>query len=61
MEQEKKFLTVKDVKERLECSESFAYGIIRQLNDELKAKGYLVARGRVSAKYFNERTYEGAS
>lgn len=59
--EEKRFLTAEDVCKRLECSKSFAYGVIRQLNDELKEKGYIVARGRVSAKYFNERTYEGGT
>lgn len=38
-------------------SEGKAYAIIRQLNDELKAKNYLVFRGRVSRAYFMEKMY----
>lgn len=38
-------------------SEGKAYKIIRQLNDELKAAGYLTVAGRVSRKYFEERIY----
>ena len=36
-----------------------AYELIRQLNDELEQAGYLVIRGRVSRKYYLERTYGG--
>jgi hypothetical protein len=38
-------------------SEGKAYKIIRQLNDELKAAGYLTVAGRVSRRYFEERIY----
>lgn len=38
-------------------SESMAYRIIRQLNKELKEKGYITVAGRVSRKYNQERTY----
>lgn len=50
-------LTAKDIAEMCDISESKAYQIIRQLNDELKAKGYLVFRGRVSRVYFLEKMY----
>lgn len=36
---ENKFMRVEEVAEVLEVSTSFAYKVIRQLNDELKAKG----------------------
>ena len=38
-------------------SESKAYTIIKQLNTELKEKGYLTVAGRVSRQYYQERTY----
>ena len=47
----------KDIAEMCQISESKAYAIIRQLNDELKAKGFLVFRGRVSRAYFIEKMY----
>lgn len=39
---ENKFMRVEEVAEVLEVSTSFAYKVIRQLNDELKAKVALV-------------------
>lgn len=50
-------LTAKDIAEMCSISESKAYQIIRQLNDELKAAGYLAFRGRVSRAYFMEKMY----
>ena len=54
---EKKFIRVDEVAKELEISESHAYKIIRKLNDELKAKGYITVAGRVNRQYFNERFY----
>ena len=51
------YLTCKDVMALLDCSTTRAYQYIRELNEELKAKGKLVVRGRVSRKYFMERYY----
>ena len=48
-----KFLKVDDVMQILGISKSAAYNIMRQLNDELKEKGYAVIRG----KNFEERFY----
>ena len=36
-------------------SESNGYLIIRQLNEELRSKGYFVLRGRIPRRYFYER------
>ena len=55
----KRFLNAKDVAEYMEVSESMAYKIIKKLNEELKAKGYLTIAGKVSRIYFLERTYGG--
>ena len=44
-----KFLEVGDVMRIL--------GISRQINSELEKKGYIVIRGKVSRKYFEERIY----
>ena len=38
-------------------SQSMGYRIIKRLNDELKAKGYITVAGRVSRQYYQERTY----
>ena len=50
-------LTAKDIAEMCDISESKAYQIIRRLNDELEAAGYLTFRGRVSRVYFLEKMY----
>lgn len=49
------YLTSKDIAEVLKVSEQKAYAIIRELNKELKAKGFLIIRGRTPTKYFKER------
>lgn len=52
-----KFMRVEEVAEFLEVSTSFAYKVIRQLNDELKSKGYITIAGRINREYFYERVY----
>ena len=52
-----KFMRVEEVAEILEVSTSFAYKVIRQLNDELKAKGYITISGRINREYFYESVY----
>ena len=52
---EKTFLTVDEVAELLSVSKSKAYEIVRQLNKELKAKGFITVAARVSRAYFDER------
>lgn len=51
------YLTVTDVRMILGISASKAYVIIRQLNNELKEKGYIVVAGKVPKKYFMEKYY----
>ena len=59
MAEEKRFLSAEDVADIMECSKSQSYTIIRKLNDELSANGYIVLHGKVNAKYFYERIYDG--
>jgi len=53
----KRFMTAHDVAEVMEISIPMAYKIIKKLNDELKAKGYLTVSGKVSRLYFEEKLY----
>ena len=53
----KQIMNVKDVMTVLEVSESKAYGVIRQLNDELAKKGFIVIPGKISKAYFEEKVY----
>ncbi len=54
---DKSFITASELAEMLNMSEGHAYKVIRQLNDELAAKGYLTFPGRVPRKYLSERCY----
>lgn len=47
--------TVKDVMECLQCSNTKAYQIMRELNKELAKEGYMTLRGRIPRKRFEER------
>lgn len=54
---EKQIYTAKDLSELLNVSESKAYGLIRQMNEELKQKGFIVCRGRVPRAYVEKRFF----
>lgn len=54
---DKQYIKAKEVAELLGVSEGKAYQIIRELNEELKAQGYIVITGRTSRAYFNEKWY----
>ncbi len=54
------FMRVDEVAAVLGVSESYAYKIMKQLNNELAEQGKIVVSGRVNRKYFYERLdYEG--
>lgn len=55
------FVGVETVAKDFGVSKGFAYKLIKQMNDELKAKGYLTVAGRVSRQYYRERIYGFAS
>lgn len=52
-----KFLTAKKVSEILDISETSAYRIVKKMNDELKKQGKIVIPGKISKRYFEEKTY----
>ena len=52
-----KFIRAEEVAEVMEISVPYAYKIIKKLNAELDAKGYITFTGRVNREYFNERVY----
>lgn len=54
---ENKFIRADDVARELDVSKPYAYTLIRQLNEELKAKGFVTIAGRVNRQYFYERLY----
>ena len=54
---ENRFIRADDVAQKLNVSKPYAYKLIRKLNEELKAKGFVTIAGRVNRQYFYERLY----
>ena len=54
---ENRFIRAEEVADELGVSKPYAYKLIRQLNEELKDKGFITIAGRVNRQYFNERLY----
>ena len=52
-----RFMRVEEVAAELGVSVSYAYKVIRRLNDELKEKGLVTIAGRINRQYFNERVF----
>lgn len=57
LDENKRFYTVEDVMHMLGVSKTTAYREIKQLNDELKQKGYITVSGKVPRKFFEEKFY----
>lgn len=51
------FMNADEVAKQLDVSRAFAYKIIKSMNCELQAKGFVTISGRVSRKFFEERVY----
>ena len=49
------FMTVEEVAAELGASKSYAYKIVKQLNEELQKLGYLTVAGRVNTKYVRKK------
>lgn len=52
-----KLLTADEVSKSLGVSVSYAYKIIRQLNDELQEQEYLTIHGKIDSSYFQKRFF----
>lgn len=53
----KLFMRSEEVAKELGVSRAYDYKLIKKLNEELKAKGYLVIEGRLNREYFMEKIY----
>lgn len=53
----KRFLNVNEVAEYMDISIPTAYKIIRELNDELKAAGFIVISGKINRAYFESKIF----
>lgn len=55
--QSRMYYTAADVMEMLGISKGQAYKILRQMNEDLSAKGYIVIPGKIPKVYFAEHYY----
>lgn len=56
MEGRVKFLSAKEVADMAKISETSAYRLIKKLNEELEKKGKITIKGKISKRYFEEKT-----
>ena len=56
---DKVYLSVDEVAGILGVSVSYAYKLVRKLNDELEKMGFITISGKVNRNYFIERTCYG--
>ena len=57
----KMFMRVEEVAQEMGVSIPYAYQLVRTLNRELKAQGYLTIAGRIDREYFQEKFYSTKS
>lgn len=50
-------MTVEDVMNELGVKRSKAYSILKQLNNELEAEGYVAVRGKIPRPYWETKFY----
>ena len=53
----KLFMRADEGAKELGVSQAYAYKLIKELNREMKAKGYIVINGRLNREYFAEKVY----
>ena len=51
------FIKAEEVARELGISKPYAYKLVREMNEELKQKGFITIPGRVSRRYFEEKFY----
>lgn len=52
-----KFTTPSEIAQELGVSKSYAYKVVRQLNEQLREQGFMVILGKVIRVYYEERFY----
>lgn len=51
------FIKVEEIAKDLGVSKPYAYKLVREMNEELKGKGFMTIAGRVSRQYYEEKFY----
>ena len=57
---ERVYYSAADIAQMLGVSMGKAYKILREMNQELAAKGYLTIAGKIPVEYFKEKWYGAA-
>ena len=57
MQETKLFYTASEVAKLLDVSVGQAYKLLREWNEDLQKKHYLVIAGKIPVKYFEEKIY----
>lgn len=57
MENYRYMMSVEEVAKELECSKSHAYKIVKRMNKELAAEGYITMAGRIPKAYWAKKMY----
>ena len=57
---ERVYYSAAEIAQMLGVSMGKAYKILREMNQELAAKGYLTIAGKIPVEYFNEKWYGAA-
>lgn len=50
-------MCVEDVAKELDCSKSHAYKIVKMMNKELAAQGYITMAGKVPRAFWEKKMY----
>lgn len=58
---QKSYYTAEEVAQIMGVKTCTGYKVIRELNAELKAKGYIIIAGKINKKYFSEKYYGGVN
>ena len=54
------FMNADEVADVLGVSKSYAYKLIKRLNDEQSEKGLLVIHGKLNREYLNDKIYKSS-
>lgn len=56
---EKLYYTAAEIAQMIGVGRTTAYGIVKQMNEELKSRGFLVVRGKVPKEFFDAKYFGG--
>jgi len=56
---EKLYYTAAEIAQMIGVGRITAYGIVKQMNEELKSRGFLAVRGKVPKEFFDAKYFGG--